>query len=266
VERLVERGLIHGGMGRATKEFSDLVNQQMEQAEFARKKAGGQREGEAKFTEDEPPLRQRRPPRRPPVSDEFEDIELQPLRPQGEGKGEEEEEEEEKRPIGRTNDPPPFIVQHTLRKKVGDRPPERPGDQPRPDDQPQPQPRPEDTIPQRRLNQGETARPDLRPEFEMLGTDFFDKLYGIAPLGVENSEWTEFDFVDVIDRRNYIQTDDVMGEKIRFSEPLFYPKYQAPLAPPSKLSVGVYPVFCIATNKSSPLEPKGGSCVLLGPL
>jgi hypothetical protein len=76
----------------------------------------------------------------------------------------------------------------------------------------------------------------LRPEFMQLGTDYFDKLYN-TPITVQNSEWVEFNYVPVIDKKNGIQIDNVLGYNIRFSKPLYLPKYTPKPAPPSKLSV-----------------------------
>ena len=81
-----------------------------------------------------------------------------------------------------------------------------------------------------------SGEPLLRPYFKEVGTDFFDKMYD-TPLRVQNSEWAEYDFVDIIDRQNNIEVDNVLGERIRFQSPLYYPKYQAPLAPPTKQSI-----------------------------
>ena len=78
--------------------------------------------------------------------------------------------------------------------------------------------------------------PLLRPSFYNVGTDFFDRMYD-TPMSVQNSEWAEFDFVSLIDRNNGIEVDNVLSQKIRFQAPLYYPKVQKPLAPPSRESV-----------------------------
>ena len=76
----------------------------------------------------------------------------------------------------------------------------------------------------------------LRPTFDMIGTDYFNKKFSITPLDVENSEWAEFDFVKTIDPQNTIEIDNVVAKGIRFKEPLPLPKYQPPIKPPSKES------------------------------
>jgi hypothetical protein len=68
----------------------------------------------------------------------------------------------------------------------------------------------------------------------MLGTNYFDQQFALTPLDVQNSEWTEFDFVS-LDRQNNIIKDNMLGDVIRFREPMFLPRYQAPVKPPSKI-------------------------------
>jgi len=74
----------------------------------------------------------------------------------------------------------------------------------------------------------------LRPEFNMIGTDFFDKQFKIKSMNIQNEEWTEYNFVPVIDKKNAIEIDNLYNDMVRFREPLFYPKYQPPLPPPTK--------------------------------
>lgn len=83
---------------------------------------------------------------------------------------------------------------------------------------------------------GAIGRPLLRPDFYMLGTDYFDRQFALTPLDVQNSEWAEFDFVK-IDRQNNIVKDNMFGNSVRFREPMFLPNYQAPVAAPSKQAV-----------------------------
>jgi hypothetical protein len=80
------------------------------------------------------------------------------------------------------------------------------------------------------------GEPLLRPDFFNLGTDYFDKLYNV-PLRVQNNEWSQFDFVPYVDRQNNIELDNIYGDGIRFSGDMYYPKYQAPVAPPSRRAV-----------------------------
>ena len=76
----------------------------------------------------------------------------------------------------------------------------------------------------------------MRPSFKQVGTDFFDRMYDI-PLNIQNSEWTEYNFVQMVDKQNNIELDNVFSGKIRFQQPLYYPKIQKPLAPPSRESI-----------------------------
>ena len=92
------------------------------------------------------------------------------------------------------------------------------------------QPVPEEDIDK---PQGE---PLLRPDFFMLGTEYFDKLYNV-PQQVQNSEWSQFDFVPKVDRQNNIELDNILGDGIRYGGQMYYPKYQAPVAPPSRKAI-----------------------------
>ena len=74
-----------------------------------------------------------------------------------------------------------------------------------------------------------TSYGDLRPEFKMLGAEYFKK----NDLKLINSEWVDFDFVEKIDIQNNIEIENSISDKIRFSEPLFLPEFQAPLEPPT---------------------------------
>jgi len=84
---------------------------------------------------------------------------------------------------------------------------------------------------------GAIGRPDLRAEFNMLGIDYFNDQFALTPKDVENSEWAEYNYVDNFDRQNNIEIDNEYGELIRFQQPLFLPKYNAPPAPPSQIAL-----------------------------
>ena len=103
----------------------------------------------------------------------------------------------------------------------------------------------EEKPPPERTNPGDNTANDtndyktlsqgwLRPEFNMIGTDFFDKQFKIKSMNIQNEEWTEYNFVPVIDKKNAIEIDNLYNDMVRFREPLFYPKYQPPLPPPTK--------------------------------
>jgi hypothetical protein len=80
------------------------------------------------------------------------------------------------------------------------------------------------------------GEPLLRPSFYNVGTDFFNRMYNV-PMPLQNSEWADFDFVPSVDVQNQIELDNVLGDAIRFGEPLYFPKYQKKVAPPSRLAV-----------------------------
>ena len=73
----------------------------------------------------------------------------------------------------------------------------------------------------------------LRASFLMTGTDYFASK---VPLAVENSEWAEFDFVG-LDRTNGIEMDNVVSDRVRFMEPMFSAIYVPPPKPPIQASV-----------------------------
>ena len=79
----------------------------------------------------------------------------------------------------------------------------------------------------------------LRADFEMVGIDFFNKQFATTTLDMENSEWAEFSFVPNIDTQNNIEIDNSFGESVRFREPMFMPKYQPKLKPPSQLAINM---------------------------
>ena len=79
----------------------------------------------------------------------------------------------------------------------------------------------------------------LRADFEMVGIDFFNKQFSTTPLDMQNSEWAEYNYVPNTDRQNNIEIDNSFGESVRFQEPMFMPKYQQKLKPPSQLAVNL---------------------------
>jgi hypothetical protein len=91
------------------------------------------------------------------------------------------------------------------------------------------------------------GQPLLRPEFKMLGIDFFDDLYSRKTFGEQNSEWAHFDFVKAIDNSNGIEIDNNLNEKIRFSGNLPLPKFVAPNSRPSRLveALTEYPMMSV---------------------
>ena len=93
----------------------------------------------------------------------------------------------------------------------------------------------------------------LRPSFKMGGTE---EIHSI-PISVQNSEWAEFDFVKPIDIQNLIEVSNKQGERVRFREPLFRPKTQAPLAPPTLASyVAMMSSMDGAIQLTQPFQPK----------
>lgn len=78
------------------------------------------------------------------------------------------------------------------------------------------------------------GRPLLRPEFNMGGTEFIDKLFENNPIQDENEEWAEYNFVPPLDRHNLIEVENAINQKIRFMNPMFFPKFEKPQKPPSK--------------------------------
>ena len=77
----------------------------------------------------------------------------------------------------------------------------------------------------------------LRPEFNMLGTSYFDDKFGITPMDVENSEWADFNYVNRVDLQNNIEIDNARNQNMRFSGDLFFPDFVNPIKPPSRRAV-----------------------------
>ena len=76
---------------------------------------------------------------------------------------------------------------------------------------------------------------ELRAQFMQTGTSYLDRIYN-TPMQTQNSEWTEFDYVQP-DRANGIIEDNSFGQAMRYREPMFLPKYQAPVRPPSRRAI-----------------------------
>ena len=273
IEQERERGVIHGAQGTPSRDVDDLIRQINEQRARAIRKRGGFNEDVKIDMTD--PIRQR--PARQVVEDVFDDVALDvgeetPLLDDGKGKdvGEPRDSVSDKTAAaiaggvagvvsgvgslikgasGGTAVPPNITLKPTFgkdRKKVGDNTQSEGrkqfGDNPPEEEPPKGRKQFGDNVPEEeRENPGSNEQvsngePLLRPFFKDVGTDFFDRMYD-TPLKVQNSEWADYDFVDIIDRQNNIEIDNVLGQKVRFQAPLYYPKYQAPLAPPTKQSI-----------------------------
>ncbi|MHA1987747.1 MAG: hypothetical protein ACW98D_14015 [Promethearchaeota archaeon] len=241
------RGLIHGAMGRSAETVQDLLKQAKEAKDRSDRKknivpteAGKARD----FRLSDPKIRKRG--RGKPVTDDFgdggerkektggdiemgdmgnidplSDVELDP-----EDIDLEDPQSKQRRPRDRTPERfppiPPFIPIQVEEKKRKKESTKGPIDQPF----------------EERTNPGGgessvTSYGDLRPEFKMLGAEFFNK----NDLKLINSEWVDFDFVEKIDMQNKIEIENSLADKIRFNEPLFLPDFQAPLEPPSRISI-----------------------------
>ena len=57
--------------------------------------------------------------------------------------------------------------------------------------------------------------------------------------GTKNSEWADFDYVKNVDIQNNIEKDNTFSQSVRFQEPMFLPKYQPKVKPPSQLAVNM---------------------------
>ena len=67
----------------------------------------------------------------------------------------------------------------------------------------------------------------------MVGTEYFDKQFGITPMDVENSEWVHFNYKSLVDINNKIEIDNMRNEEIRYLGE-YLPKYVKPDKPPSR--------------------------------
>ena len=76
---------------------------------------------------------------------------------------------------------------------------------------------------------------ELRAQFMQTGTSYLDRLYN-TPMQTQNTNWAEFDYVQP-DRANGIVEDNAFGKAMQYREPMFLPKYQAPVRPPSRRSI-----------------------------
>jgi len=235
--QISNRGVIHGPLGAAARSVSEL-NDQIKRAKRAEAKRGIVPE-ERKFGLRDPPTTRQR---KRPISDEPGDGGLQETKdgftdiplddPEEKDPEEKDPQSKERRPRdegGGESFPPTIVpkparIPHLLRKPFKTN-------------------APTDETVEERDNPGSNEKEPpvgagvLRADFKMLGTEFFDKQFAMTPLQTENSEWAEYDFVPILDRKNLIEIDNLLGLKIRMTEPLFLPKFQSRLAPPSIESV-----------------------------
>jgi hypothetical protein len=251
LEQANNRGVYHGAEGTPSRNAQGLIEQAARQEERARQKGNIFDESERKFSNDDPPLRQRQP-----IEDDFKDVPLtateavstaDPVLPNP---------QRGRPPRGRPARPPILpilpLLPFTLIPTVGGRRPDlkvpnlkvpdtdtgtpRTPPETTPPDTGTPRTPPERTNPGNNMgDRGVAGGGKLRADFLMLGTSYFNEMYN-TPLSLENSEWAEYDYVD-IDRQNKIEMDNFLGDAIRFKSPMFLPKFQPKLAPPSKLAV-----------------------------
>ena len=243
-------GVVHGGMGNPTRDIGELIKQQEDQLKASRQKAGAMPD-ERKFGSFDPPVRQRG--NRTPVTDDFEDVNIDIRPPTAEGTDRSRVLRGQSRAgrmsraeriaaglvgaaavaggaaavgLKNTTDPapPPTTAPPTTAPPTITPTPVAPTT------------KPEVTPQAGGGDAGAIGRSDLRPEFKMLGVEYFDAIFS-TPLTVQNSEWMEYNYVDVIDRQNHIEVDNAFGLGIRFKDPLFIPEYQPAPAPPSELSI-----------------------------
>lgn len=257
-----ERGLIHGAMGTPSRNIQDLINQQAEAERFADRKSG--REEKQPIRQDDPIIRKRdtstgaedqpilsdtrdtkkntdktgptlpfipkavradninRGNRRP-----LQDINRfgrRPLRPRNPFQDNitsnitsTEQLEPPFPPQGGTATGPQIIAQEN-QTDVAKQEPRHPGGG---------EQQPYETK----------SESWLRPYYKQLGVDYFDKQFSKTPIDIENSEWSEFNYVAELDIKNKIEVDNHFNLRVRFSEPLFMPKYRQPLASPSEASI-----------------------------
>lgn len=77
------------------------------------------------------------------------------------------------------------------------------------------------------------GRPLLRPEFNMVGIDFFNEKFAMTPIDVENNEWASFNFVSEFDRLNKIEIDNIISDDLIHYNLNILPKYVKPPEPPT---------------------------------
>ena len=270
-----QRGVTHGAQGTPSRSVRDLIRQDIEARDRSARKGEDVPE-DREFKEDDPAIRQRdRPVTDDGSKDDDKDDdkdETEPLirkKPSGKGLT-------PKQAIGTIgvgafvggtgaivkgllggDQVPPTITPTKIEKPksesknrgrkhviFGDRQPDdHPDDNQRDDNQPDDnqdipnvERKPETTL--QRTHSDIQEMPLLRPEFKMLGTQYIDELLNV-PLSVENNEWVEYNYVNDFDRQNNIEIDNILSNNIRYQKPLFIPKLQKPLRPPSKRSVSL---------------------------
>ena len=233
------RNITHGDMGRPSRNTQDLIDQQVEQERTQRGKARGEEPSDRKFSEADPllPFRQSRET----VTDVFpsssSDVPETIINVEPEGI----EDTPSKKAqavaaavgglvgvgaiieglAGGKNIPPTIDLLPVDPNSAGRRPKVPP----------QANPADETTT----SDHGSAKMGLLRAQFLQTGTDYIDSIFQ-TPQTVQNSEWTEFDFV-TYDRQNLIQTSNLRNEAIRFKNPLFSPDYVPPLEAPSQQAV-----------------------------
>jgi hypothetical protein len=254
--RLAERGVIYGGLGNPTKDPFELIAQMERQQARERAKAGEFKEDERKFSNDDPPNSGRQPPRAPraPRSGAAAAAAAAAAGAVGaaaaaaagaagaalSGEGM----EGGRRPDVRPDDPaPPVLPNPGHRGTKNPEPPVLPNPGHRGTKIPSVL-KPIPVVPKSKnptqndenetLNKPEV--PLLRPSFNHVGTEFITKLLN-TPMAVENSEWADFDFVSLVDSQNGLEVSNLLGELIRFQDPLFIPKFQPSVKPPSAAAV-----------------------------
>ena len=259
LEQEYNRGIYHGAEGTPSRDTQGLIEQAGRQQERARQRGNIFDESERKFGNDDPVLRQRGGRQRP-VEDVFEDVPLtegtstaDPVLPNARHRG--------NPPRGNRNPRPPILpllplLPFTLIPAVAGRRPDL--REPNPESGDNTTNTGDNTTdigdntesgnnpvkpPEERTNPGNNIPDDplgvgtLRADFVMLGTAYFDEIFN-TPLSTQNSEWAEYNYVGN-DNQNGIEMDNIFGDAVRFKSPMFLPKFQPKLAPPSKHAVSL---------------------------
>jgi hypothetical protein len=278
IEQDLTRGVYHGAEGTPSRFARGLIEQAARQQERARQKAGDFDESERKFGNNDPNIRQRGNRTRP-VEDDFGETEgkstadppnprtggntnprppilpLLPLLPftlipivtGGRTEG-------IKKPVGSDNitrDDPDPLTRGTRGSEPGGRNDPDPltrgtrGNEPGSRNNPDPLTRGvrgSEPGGKKGTTTEDIDKPvgsgKLRADFEMLGTSYFNNIFN-TPLSLQNSEWSEYDFVDSIDKQNNIQMGNFYGDALRFNSPMFSPKFQPKLEPPSRTAISL---------------------------
>jgi hypothetical protein len=245
LEQEYNRGVYHGAEGTPSRDTQGLIEQAGRQQERARQRGNIFDESERKFGNDDPVLRQR-VNRQTPITDDFKDV------PLTEGTSTADPAPPPEPVRGNRNPRPPILpllplLPFTLIPAVAGRRPDlrepdtESGDNTTTGDNPESENTPV-KPPEERTNPGNNTPDDpmgvgtLRADFVMMGTAYFDEIFN-TPLATQNSEWSEYNYVNSIDKQNGIEMDNFNGDAIRFKSPMFLPKFQPKLAPPSKLAV-----------------------------